>query len=276
MNSTKFDNFLPQEFSFPKPLILSILENANSSLLKKLNKTCKYLFIKRNITIIDELTIFDNTTTEGSKESISGFELTLDLSKLDQLKNNLWITDELRAYYYAPNLSSIVNKIVKCDINYLDVLGNITFNEFKILTASGNIEQIHLFNKNPIQYSDGTNLVLDDLLLMIPKASVIEISNVFISKNTPKNLSMLKHQAKIRVFFVDFKQKIDVEIMNKFFMNNLDDESAIEIRFNEENDIIGEELYDKIQTWKPEERKPKYMHLGSIFTPDPNEWPFFF
>uniref|UniRef100_A0A914QVP2 F-box domain-containing protein n=1 Tax=Panagrolaimus davidi TaxID=227884 RepID=A0A914QVP2_9BILA len=171
MNSTKFDNFLPQEFSFPKPLILYILENASSYLLKKLNKICKYLFLKRNFAIIDKLLIFDETT-EGYKESISGYDLTLNVSKLDQLKNNLWITDELRAYYSAPNLSSIVNKIVKCDIKLLNVFENdVTFNEFKILTASGNIEKISL--RNAIQYSDGTNLALDDLLLMIPKASNI-------------------------------------------------------------------------------------------------------
>uniref|UniRef100_A0A914P446 F-box domain-containing protein n=1 Tax=Panagrolaimus davidi TaxID=227884 RepID=A0A914P446_9BILA len=171
MNSTKFDNFLPQEFSLPKPLILYILENASSYLLKKLNKTCKYLFLKRNFTIIDKLVIFDEITTDGFKESISGYNVTIHLSKLNRFKGKLWITDKLCAYYSAPNLSSIVDKIVKCDIKNLDVHENITFNEFIILTASGNIEKIDL--QNPIQYSNGTYLALDDLLLMIPKASNI-------------------------------------------------------------------------------------------------------
>uniref|UniRef100_A0A914P0J6 Uncharacterized protein n=1 Tax=Panagrolaimus davidi TaxID=227884 RepID=A0A914P0J6_9BILA len=171
MNSTKFHSFLQQEFSLPKPLILFILENSGSYLLKKLNKTCKYLFIKRNITIIDELSVFDETN-EGYKESISGYDLTLNLSKVDQLKNNLWITDHLCACFSAQNLSSIVDKIVKCDIKYLDVRESITLNQFKILTASGNIENIYLVN--PVKYSDRTNLALDDLLLMVPKASIIE------------------------------------------------------------------------------------------------------
>uniref|UniRef100_A0A914QC36 F-box domain-containing protein n=1 Tax=Panagrolaimus davidi TaxID=227884 RepID=A0A914QC36_9BILA len=173
MNSTKFENFLPQEFSLPKPLIRCILENASSYLLKKLNKTCKYLFIKRNITIIDKLFIFDDVVTYGYKECISGYNVKIHLSNLNLFKDNLWITDKLTAYYSAPNLSSIVNKIVKCDIKILNVFENdVTFNEFKILTASGNIQQIALFSQ--IQYSDGTNLAFDDLLLMVPKASNIE------------------------------------------------------------------------------------------------------
>uniref|UniRef100_A0A914QQU9 DUF38 domain-containing protein n=1 Tax=Panagrolaimus davidi TaxID=227884 RepID=A0A914QQU9_9BILA len=69
----------------------------------------------------------------------------------------------LLTYHYSKYLLSIIQKIVKCDLQILNIEGQtLTWEEYNFLTLSGTCKVVYLFECE-IEYSDGSYVTADEL-----------------------------------------------------------------------------------------------------------------
>uniref|UniRef100_A0A914QN64 Uncharacterized protein n=1 Tax=Panagrolaimus davidi TaxID=227884 RepID=A0A914QN64_9BILA len=87
--------------------------------------------------------------------------------------------------------------------------------------------------------------------------------HVIFTKDTMKKLMELNFQRKFTDFTlweINHYQMPDVNLMDEFLKKNLEDKAELELNFidAEENRLFNSQMFEKIQAWTPEERKPTF------------------
>lgn len=162
--SLRFQHVIFPNFPFQNPLIKYIINNINGNLLKMLHKTCKWFFVKLPFTIFDSL-----SSLCESFDKYNGFFVANKMNGIVG-RGNIWVLDSV--YINEDTIPpSIVSKIVRCDVWSL-VLGiKLTLDELKFFTNSGKVTTLGLDNK--IFHSDNTLVSAEDILVLVPKSSLI-------------------------------------------------------------------------------------------------------
>uniref|UniRef100_A0A914Y9J6 Leucine-rich repeat domain-containing protein n=1 Tax=Panagrolaimus superbus TaxID=310955 RepID=A0A914Y9J6_9BILA len=126
---------------------------------------------------------------------------------LKRLEKSLWITEGLflehwEASFESILIDSLLPKLVVCDIYLLHLtFQNISFEQFQILTAAGNVTKLNLRN-SLIKDKNGDNVPLEDILETIPKIENLTLdgyTNSFVchqnaAKKVPLSLQLLTVQ----------------------------------------------------------------------------------
>uniref|UniRef100_A0AC35GP18 Uncharacterized protein n=1 Tax=Panagrolaimus sp. PS1159 TaxID=55785 RepID=A0AC35GP18_9BILA len=69
----------------------------------------------------------------------------------------------------------LIPKIAVCDIQILHLDEPISYDDFKFLTASGNVKVLHIWTPASIKYSNGDPVYIDKIFECVPKVTVIEL-----------------------------------------------------------------------------------------------------
>uniref|UniRef100_A0A914P6Z4 Uncharacterized protein n=1 Tax=Panagrolaimus davidi TaxID=227884 RepID=A0A914P6Z4_9BILA len=138
---------------------------SNSKAWQKLIKSCKYVFAKNPILVIENLW-WDEEDWYASSNNDAG---PVDFTKIS---SKLWITDKFNATCAPPeNVSLIIPKIYKCDAKYLSLMNDvISYKDFLFL--SSNVEDTVL-RENIVKNSDGSIVSLEKLIAVLPKIKSI-------------------------------------------------------------------------------------------------------
>ena len=148
-----------------------LLDNVNGRILKKLHKTCKYFFVKKEFTILDEFMVCEGLI--GNERSIKKYSIEISSrdEDLNLLKPNLILLEKFFLFECPPLPSRVVSKIVQCDIHFLWVIcENLTLKDLMFLTKSGNITFLSLQNR--VYYSDGlTPVPPEEIFSLVPKVT---------------------------------------------------------------------------------------------------------
>uniref|UniRef100_A0AC34FCG2 Uncharacterized protein n=1 Tax=Panagrolaimus sp. ES5 TaxID=591445 RepID=A0AC34FCG2_9BILA len=151
---------------YPWDVLKWIKYNAPPRQSLKLMKVCKYFkhknfpfFTVRKIENINH-NVWEYWTLDGKKYEVDG---------LENLPNNLWITKKIRLYRCL-DLPTLFRKITVCDIKYLilhDCSPTILFQDFKLLTSSGNVEEFALYG-SVVKYENGDAVPFEAILECLP------------------------------------------------------------------------------------------------------------
>uniref|UniRef100_A0AC35F1F2 Uncharacterized protein n=1 Tax=Panagrolaimus sp. PS1159 TaxID=55785 RepID=A0AC35F1F2_9BILA len=131
----------------------------------------KYFYYKEDGLIFAE---FFNTVADDKILKLEHLKLNVEPSlPLDyyfSFKKKLWITEKLNLLGDSKIASWLIPKIAVCDTKCLQFNGqSLTFNDFKFLTASGNVENLYL-NNTEITYENGDQLFMVDIFKFVQNA----------------------------------------------------------------------------------------------------------
>ena len=161
----------PQRFTIPENIIYYMIMNPSSpKVYQKLIQCCKYFFPKNRIIPVRSLSTcdYDLFCTVCPYVDPRRDSETLDL------KNaifKLWITQDLTIDPETPRTTydSLMSKICRCEITSLSLENQgISLQDFEMLTASGNIVTIFLYNLT-ITDSDGKKVPMEAVFKYLPK-----------------------------------------------------------------------------------------------------------
>uniref|UniRef100_A0AC34FLH2 Uncharacterized protein n=1 Tax=Panagrolaimus sp. ES5 TaxID=591445 RepID=A0AC34FLH2_9BILA len=163
-------------------------KNAKPKMALKLMQLCKY-FQHQEFPYFVVKSLFGKQqfgwqyqALNRKKGVFGGPYQTIDLKSLDK---KLWITEELSLLHWEDTLEtilidSVLPKLGVCDFQFLSLnFQNITFKQFKILTASGNVTVLSLRNAL-IRDKNGDNVPLEDILEILPKIQELILYENFI------------------------------------------------------------------------------------------------
>ena len=158
-----------QQFPFKQPMMNYLMDSVSGRILKKLHKTCKYFYIRKNCIIFDYLSICEDLT----HKKLIGYKLQLSFEDADinLLKDNLIILEKL----WLSNSQSltIISKIVECSIRELKICCEITMEELKFLVKAGNVKDLTLDQKVN-QLEKTCSVSPEEIFTLVPKATSIE------------------------------------------------------------------------------------------------------
>uniref|UniRef100_A0A914QSM8 Uncharacterized protein n=1 Tax=Panagrolaimus davidi TaxID=227884 RepID=A0A914QSM8_9BILA len=170
------NQFYPQQFSFPKPIIAYLMDNSNSEHLKKLYQTCKYFFNKIGIIIIDNIKI------RKHYKKFLNIDYNLNVAPYDPILeklSNVWIVNEIDCFReYEDNLfiPTLIPKISKCTVKKITIIDDdLWVDEFKLLTKCGNVEILKMVGVN-IFDPKCTLMPFEDVMSFLPNANHIQLS----------------------------------------------------------------------------------------------------
>uniref|UniRef100_A0AC35FY74 Uncharacterized protein n=1 Tax=Panagrolaimus sp. PS1159 TaxID=55785 RepID=A0AC35FY74_9BILA len=136
-------------------------------------KICKF-FKHRNFPyfVVNKI---ENNGDRWEYWSLDGEKHSLGIN--EDLPNNLWIVKEIRLYREF-NFTALFEKIVVCDAKYLifhDCSPTISYNQFKYLTASGNVEDLLLCGSVVRYEENGEAVPFEAILECLPKIIAITL-----------------------------------------------------------------------------------------------------
>uniref|UniRef100_A0AC34FCT7 Uncharacterized protein n=1 Tax=Panagrolaimus sp. ES5 TaxID=591445 RepID=A0AC34FCT7_9BILA len=151
----------PPESDFPSDVLKWAKKNAAPKMALKLMQICKYF----------QFPYFVINTLEGNyggwryRQEDSYSYRNIDIKNLSK---KLWVTRKL-GFWNNNVLIPLLPKIAVSDFYFLSLKNqNITFNEFKFLTAAGNVTEVFLYDSLIKDESDH-NVPLEDILECLPK-----------------------------------------------------------------------------------------------------------
>uniref|UniRef100_A0AC34GXA4 F-box domain-containing protein n=1 Tax=Panagrolaimus sp. ES5 TaxID=591445 RepID=A0AC34GXA4_9BILA len=255
------NQYYPQQFSLPKPIIAYLMENANSEHLKKLYKSCKYFFSKLEIIIIDNIKI----RKHYKKYLHNNYCLSVAphdpiLAKL----TSVWIVNEIDCFReYEDNLfiPTLIPKIKKCTIKKITIIDDdLWINEFKLLTKSGNVEVLNLDGVNIID-PKCTLMPFEDVISYIPNANHIQLFPCHVTPETSKKLAAIKMNRKFSVLNLNMIDNLfDVDGFFTFIKKNAAPNASIDLKFSYYIDVTAFETAMKAEfkTWEPANERPVF------------------
>uniref|UniRef100_A0A914Q8U8 F-box domain-containing protein n=1 Tax=Panagrolaimus davidi TaxID=227884 RepID=A0A914Q8U8_9BILA len=259
----KFDstNYFKQDFSLPSPLIRYLMINSDSENLKNLYKTCKYFYSKLQINIIDYICLEDVENFE--KDPLGPHDIELLNHHLDKLPNNLWLAGNILLANDI-NISQFFSKIARCDLFKITLAldTKFTINDLTFLTRSGNVKEVTIYHTIYSSNDSDEKVPLEDILSHLSNADFIQIMHGIFTKDTMKKLMELNFQRKFTDFSlleINHYQMPNANLIDEFLKKNLKDRAYLELSFidAEENRLFKSQIFEKIDAWFPEERKPQ-------------------
>uniref|UniRef100_A0AC34GEQ9 Uncharacterized protein n=1 Tax=Panagrolaimus sp. ES5 TaxID=591445 RepID=A0AC34GEQ9_9BILA len=139
----------------------------------KLVKTCKYLFLKNPVLLIDLM--------EHSKNECEGGRIMLEeclnlrnatLIPLDKIMAKFWLYDTLEiSQTDKQKMDLFVSKIFRSEIKVLDLgFSTLIFDHFKVL-CSGHVKRAKI---GRVKYTDGTDVPIEKLAKFLPNVDKLE------------------------------------------------------------------------------------------------------
>uniref|UniRef100_A0AC34GY76 Uncharacterized protein n=1 Tax=Panagrolaimus sp. ES5 TaxID=591445 RepID=A0AC34GY76_9BILA len=215
------DNFINQEFPFHNSVMSYILKNGNSTVLKLLQQTCKYYFVKIPICFCHKLIINDDET-HFEEDSLF---LNEKIENTDFFKQ-LYITAalEITSCYTMPDTyisTSIIPKLYKCDVKYIEIQHQtLSFDAFKFLIGHGNVITLD-FQNVQITNSDDEIVALEEVTQFLPNVEDLSYGPVNVNRNTSTALmnqnfcSKISSFVLVNIFGEPFDYKEFLEFCNK-------------------------------------------------------------
>uniref|UniRef100_A0A914PDD4 Uncharacterized protein n=1 Tax=Panagrolaimus davidi TaxID=227884 RepID=A0A914PDD4_9BILA len=208
-----------------------------------------------------------------------------EVLELSNVKKPLWITKEINCYTEDVSLvSSILSKVIVCDITYLRLVNQIiTLNEFKLLISSGNIKTFK-FCLSHVEYENGEIVPIDEIMKLIPNVTVFRwyldktMMSTFTSE-TIQNLIKAINPLILKTFcLMNIPETFDFNLFATFMDKNplIDYELRFNIRIAREYSNMLQKFVDKkiaTSTKKPfllkieflRQSKESVKHLESLY-----------
>uniref|UniRef100_A0A914QYN9 F-box domain-containing protein n=1 Tax=Panagrolaimus davidi TaxID=227884 RepID=A0A914QYN9_9BILA len=160
---------------FPSDILKWMKINAKPKMLLKLMKCCKYFqhFPEFPFFVVKEISFCYKD--EGDEYEDHWWLMTLDdktqifkgLKSIERVTKKFWITKLL--VFNVPEY--LIPKIAVCDIRILHLDKPISYDDFKFLTASGNVKELNIWES--IKYSNGDPVYIDKIFECVPKVTDI-------------------------------------------------------------------------------------------------------
>uniref|UniRef100_A0AC34F0T1 Uncharacterized protein n=1 Tax=Panagrolaimus sp. ES5 TaxID=591445 RepID=A0AC34F0T1_9BILA len=159
----------PQWFPFPNTVKQYIIKNPLSIKgQQKLYQTCKYFYSKNPIIFIDWL------EWDRLQRNFQTYSINYIIIDISNIVYKIWLTKQLRvrAVTHTNAVSQLLEKVYRCDLSHLCIFNqNISFDDYKLLTAEGNIKHFE-FENVEVRYSDDGSLVSFECILeKLPKVA---------------------------------------------------------------------------------------------------------
>uniref|UniRef100_A0AC35GBX4 F-box domain-containing protein n=1 Tax=Panagrolaimus sp. PS1159 TaxID=55785 RepID=A0AC35GBX4_9BILA len=209
---TTFKDVKIPVFPFPKTIMTYIFDAAKPDHYKKLNQTCKYIFAKYQRNCVEWIHLEEAYFNSPQKPVF--FEKYKFLTKKEEdfarLSPNLWLMSYLELNHALTNLyktlipkisiSSLANLTLKRSADFL-------YEDYKFLTASGNIETLDIYDTKII-YSNGEAVEFENILSQVVNAKFITLNPIHTTEDTMENLLNIqwnpRHQLTMfRLSFID-------------------------------------------------------------------------
>uniref|UniRef100_A0A914Q847 Uncharacterized protein n=1 Tax=Panagrolaimus davidi TaxID=227884 RepID=A0A914Q847_9BILA len=168
------DSCLPQKtFSLPKTILRYIWLNPKSrDGYLKLIKTCKYIFLKNPVLLIDAM--------EHSKDDCEGGRIMLEeclnlcnatLIPLNKIAAKFWLYDFLDIVETdKQKMDLFISKIFRCEIEVLQLpFSTLSFEHFKALCS----KYVKRAKIGTVQYSDGSEVPIEKLVELLPNVDYL-------------------------------------------------------------------------------------------------------
>uniref|UniRef100_A0AC35GF42 Uncharacterized protein n=1 Tax=Panagrolaimus sp. PS1159 TaxID=55785 RepID=A0AC35GF42_9BILA len=234
------DGMVFQRFAFKAPIMDYFFKNLKPEYLIKLYQCCKYFYAKFHLNIIRHLEVVDD---DG--EEILHPTKTIIRASNTALKKlaDFWISDSftLHAIY---NVQITLPTFSRSTIKKLDLCDHIKHSEFLMLTNAGTIEELKI---KGVFADDGMAFIhIEDIIIEVPNAKSITISESALSPTTFSSLVSLKHRAKFsNLVLLNMTNVIlfKMTLMVDFVLKNADDGCNVFLAFKmypEIHDILRE------------------------------------
>ena len=199
-----------QKFSLPEALAFYIAQNPLSpKLYNKLIKLCKYFWLNNPIITLNCLDCYPQYELgDWHAGGVNGFRNKSQM-KMENVNEKLWICEALfvNGGQSESLASSIIPKIYRCDLTYMDLSSQmITFADFKLLVSSGSLFDLTL-GQTIVKNADGSIVPIEKLIELLPNLRSFSYLNVSddeglqtITSETAANLVVVPHFPQIESF----------------------------------------------------------------------------
>jgi hypothetical protein len=188
---TTFKDVKIPVFPFPKTIMTYIFDAAKPDHYKKLNQTCKYIFAKYQRNCVEWIHLEEAYSNSPKKPAFQKYKfLTKNEKDFARLSPNLWLMSYLELNRASANLyktlipkisiSSLVNLTLRRSEDFL-------YEDYKFLTASGNIETLDIYGTKII-YSNGEAVEFENILSQVVNAKFITLNPIHTTDDTMENL----------------------------------------------------------------------------------------
>uniref|UniRef100_A0A914QT93 Uncharacterized protein n=1 Tax=Panagrolaimus davidi TaxID=227884 RepID=A0A914QT93_9BILA len=210
-----FAKYFRQNFSLPDSILHHIAKNPKTwKLYQKMIRTCKYFFVKNPILVIRCL-------SHNKGDEWSADQLLIDLNKL---KCKFWVTEEISVFpvvedYNQNVLSSIIPKLYKCDVIFLNLTGQ-TISYCDLSFVISDAEKIN-FEDVTLKDENGEILPLEKLIEASIKAQRIRIIRPTMTSKTFNELTKIPHFANLdSLTLYDLHEDFDIEAFYVYMKKN--------------------------------------------------------
>ena len=195
-------NLRIQKFPFRSKFVTYLIETADVEIMQKFHRCCKELYKLAPYFIVDSIEIGcqkirNEIRIENEKYDVCLHSKGDDISDFFSKIDNVWLTKSGK-FRGAFSLAKV--KIVRCTASKILSKTDLTYDIFKILTKSGNVEEIAFGN---ISNPDESYVFLEDILALVPKASSIHIRQCRTNAQTMKKIMEIPWKQKIKKLYYD-------------------------------------------------------------------------
>uniref|UniRef100_A0A914YMK4 Uncharacterized protein n=1 Tax=Panagrolaimus superbus TaxID=310955 RepID=A0A914YMK4_9BILA len=258
------DNLIKQQnFPFKTPFIHYIIQNANARVLQNLFKCCKWFFVKNPIPLCYSLVTKQRPM---EKPQINFYQQSVEVVKIALNETgieNIYLSTALKIMSLRDRmmLSKFIPKMFKCDAKYISIVNqNLTFKELQFLIGHGNVVDLSLSEVHIIDGDNKKEVVIEDIIKLIPKAQFIDIAGIASTPKTAQILSQLKFENKMESFNLKM-ENLEPNDFVEFIKKNLAPKSRIFIHFKFNHNVdnifnFREIVENAINTHWKESEKP--------------------
>uniref|UniRef100_A0AC34FZB5 DUF38 domain-containing protein n=1 Tax=Panagrolaimus sp. ES5 TaxID=591445 RepID=A0AC34FZB5_9BILA len=216
-----------QNFAFQAPIMDYIFKNAQPQHLIKFYQCSKFFYNKFRRNIILNLEIVDDDEEEVLDPTKTIIRSSNPfLSKLA----DCWIIDSVIYRAFMP--SKQIPVFTNCIFKKLELCQRIDWEEYKILTSSGTVEELKC---HYIKAADDISFAfVEDIIAQVPNAKSIEIYESTFTATTCESLNSMNHKANISNFVV--KNIASVSLFHygpfcNFFLKNAEVGCTVHVDF---------------------------------------------
>uniref|UniRef100_A0A914PH50 Uncharacterized protein n=1 Tax=Panagrolaimus davidi TaxID=227884 RepID=A0A914PH50_9BILA len=201
--------YYQQNFSIPDSIIFYIAKNPKTpALYLKMVKTCKYVFIKNEIIVVNRL-----------DDILGKWRVNENPHDFTKYSCKYWITDEITVSSGRLGFLPIIQKFYQCDVKDLFIYSQvISFNDLSLLISSA--EKICL-NNVIVKHANSSDVPLEDIIAIAVNAKEISVREPTISPKTMIKLTKLSHFFKIDKFVLNnLCEVFDIDAFYSYMKKN--------------------------------------------------------
>uniref|UniRef100_A0A914PVU2 F-box domain-containing protein n=1 Tax=Panagrolaimus davidi TaxID=227884 RepID=A0A914PVU2_9BILA len=242
MLSFNTDGMVRQWFAFKDPIMDYILKNLKPEHLIKLYQCCKYFYAKFRRNIIRHLEI----VADGEKETLDPTKTVICVSnRVLSTIEDFWLTDS----YTNHGGIAVLPELFHCCIKKLESLNGIDWSGYKKLTKAGTIEELNIAEclYFPVEYGYVMYAPVESIIVEVPNAKSIEISNAHFTEETCEALLSVNRNVKFSKFVLRniTLRLFDFPLFKEFILKNAAPECHVRIDF----ELFDEDVYGNVNKY---------------------------